>query len=53
MIVNFSIKMEIEDKDFDKVKQLEHHAERLLDLDHWNEIKSVYGCKVKINKEES
>lgn len=52
MVVNFEIKMEIEDKDFDKIKQLEHHVDRLLDLDNWSEIKSVYGCKVRIDKEE-
>ena len=51
MIVNFEIKMEINEKDFDKIKKLEHHADRLLDLDNWSEIKSVYGCKVRIDKE--
>ena len=31
----------------DSLKNLEHHAERLLDLDSWPEIKTVYGLKVE------
>ena len=31
----------------EEIKKLEHHAERLLDLDSYPEIKSVYGVKVE------
>lgn len=41
-------------EDFQEVKTIEHHAERLLDLDNWPEIKSVYGVRVEpITKEDA
>ena len=46
MIVKFEINLEIDKKDFEKLKKLEHHANWLLDLDSWNEIKSISDCKV-------
>lgn len=46
MIVKFEINLEIDKKDFEKLKKLEHHADWLLDLDSWNEIKSISDCKV-------
>lgn len=47
MEVKLEICMQIEKDAFQELKKVEHHAEYLLDLDHWPEIKSVYGCKVK------
>lgn len=31
----------------DKLKQLEHHAEYLLDLESWPEIKQIFGVQVE------
>lgn len=51
-IVKVEMYFEIEDEEdaMEEMKKLEHHAERLLDLDSYPEIKSVYG--VKVNEEE-
>ena len=38
--------MDVEDSFVDDAKRLEHHADGLLDLDSYPEIKSVYGCQV-------
>ena len=44
--VLFQIKMEVEEDAMERLKKLEHHAEWLLDLDNWQEIKSVFECHV-------
>lgn len=44
--VLMTIFLEVDASKMDKVKQLEHHAEYLLDLDNWPEIKSVQGAVV-------
>lgn len=44
--IKFEIMMDVDDNFVDKAKKWEHHAEYLLDLDSYSEIKSVYGCKV-------
>ena len=46
--VKVEMYFEIEDKEnaMEEMKKLEHHAERLLDLDSYPEIKSVYGVTV-------
>lgn len=45
------------DTDFENsleaVKELEHHADWLLDLDEWPEIRSVSNCKVTIIKQNN
>lgn len=46
MKIKFEITMEIADGFAEEAKNWEHHAERLLDLDSYSEIKSVSGCKV-------
>ena len=46
MKVKFEIEMEIDDDFFDDAKRWEHHADELLDLDDYPEIKSISGCKV-------
>ena len=51
--VKFEIKMEVDEKDFDQLKNLEHHADYLLDLDSWNEIKKVFSAKVTRIEDES
>lgn len=38
---------DVEDHFVDEIKKIEHHAEILLDLDSYPEIKSVYGVKVE------
>jgi hypothetical protein len=45
--IKFEIMMEVED-DFAEngAKRWEHHAEELLDLQSYAEIKNIYGCKV-------
>lgn len=49
--IRFKITMEVEDNFAEKAKRLEHHAEELLDLGSYPEIKNVYGCKVVVNEE--
>lgn len=46
MEVKFEIKMTINEDDLPKLKKLEHHADWLLDLDNWPEIKGIHDCKV-------
>ena len=54
MNINVSMKMEIENGSYDKLKTLEHHAEHLLDLDEWPEIKNVYDVRVQdANQDEA
>lgn len=48
-VVKIEMYLEVDDNAIDEIKKLEHHAEYLLDLDSYPEIKSVYG--VKVNKE--
>lgn len=48
--IKFEIMMEVEDNFAEETKQWEHHAERLLDLDSYPEISSVYGCKVTVEE---
>ena len=49
--VKVELYLEVDDNRVDKIHVIEHHAERLLDLDSWPEIKSVYGVKVEEQKE--
>lgn len=44
--IEFTIKMTVEDDFVDKAAKWEHHAESLLDLDSYPEIKNVYDCHV-------
>ena len=39
--------------DIEEIEKLEHHAERILDLDSYPEIESVYGVTVETVEEES
>ena len=48
--VEIKMFVDIDEKDIEKLQVIEHHAEYLLDLDSWPEIKSVYG--VEINKQK-
>lgn len=52
MKVTVIVSMEIDDSAIESVKKIEHHAESLLDLDSWPEIKSVFGVKVAKNTGE-
>jgi hypothetical protein len=38
---------EVEENSVEELKKLEHHAEYLLNLEEYPEIKSVYGVKVE------
>ncbi len=49
--IKFEITMEVEDDFAEKTKRWEHHADYLLDLKSYPEIKNIYGCKVTINEE--
>lgn len=49
--IKFEIFMEVDDDFAEKTKRWEHHANELLDLDSYPEIKSIYGCKVEETKE--
>ena len=46
--VKVEMYLDIEDEEdaMEEMKKLEHHAERLLDLDSYPEIHSVYGVTV-------
>ena len=44
--IKFEIMMEVDENFAEEAKAWEHHAEALLNLDEYPEIKSVYGCKV-------
>ena len=46
MEVKFTAYMDVDKNSFNNLKKLEHHAEWLLDLNSWPEIKSVYGVTV-------
>ena len=50
--VHFQIFMDVDDIHFNMLKQLEHHANWLLDLDNWPEIASVYECHVADMQDE-
>jgi hypothetical protein len=47
MDVVISMEATISADAFDKVKVIEHHAERLLDLGNWPEIETVFGVTVE------
>lgn len=47
MNINISMNMEIEDGSYEKLKAIEHHADHLLSLDEWPEIKRVYAVHVQ------
>lgn len=44
--IELRIKMTVDDDFIDKAKNWEHHADYLLDLDSYPEIKNVYDCHV-------
>lgn len=48
--IKFEITMEAEDDFVEEAKKWEHHADYLLDLESYPEIKSIYGCKVTVNE---
>lgn len=41
-----TMKLEVEENKVDEIKKLEHHAEYLLDLDNYPEIKAVSDVTV-------
>ena len=45
--VKVTMYLEVDENKVENVKKIEHHAEYLLDLDSWPEIKSVHGVEVK------
>ena len=52
-IVHVDLNLEIENTDaaLEAVKRITHHAEELLDLDSWPEIKAVYGVTVEVRED--
>ncbi len=46
MKVKIEIYADIDISDFEELKQIEHHADYLLDLENYPEIKSVYSVSV-------
>ena len=46
-IVKIEMYMEVDDNSVDNLHKIEHHAEYLLDLNSWPEIKSVFGVTVE------
>lgn len=51
MTVKVTMYFEVEENTLEEIKRLEHHAEYLLNLEEYPEIKSVYGVKVEEEKE--
>lgn len=52
MIAKIEMNIDINDDDFAEIKKIEHHADYLLNLDDYPEIKSVFDVKVTaINKQ--
>ena len=49
--VKVTMYFEVEENALEEIKKLEHHAEYLLNLEEYPEIKSVYGAKVEEEKE--
>ena len=48
MTIGIDMYMDIDEKAKDEVKaMLLHHIERIMSLDEWPEIKSVYGVEVR------
>ena len=48
MTIGIDMYMDIDEKSKDEVKaMLLHHIERIMSLDEWPEIKSVYGVEVR------
>ena len=47
MDVIVTMRMNIDANDLEKLKTIEHHADYLLDLDNWPEIKSVSNVTVQ------
>lgn len=45
--VKVTMYFEVEDDAIEEMKKLEHHADYLLNLDEYPEIKSVYGVEVE------
>ena len=52
IVAKMTLNIEIDEKDFEEMKKLEHHIENLLDLDSYPEIKSVFGVKIEKESEE-
>ena len=50
--VKFTIMMDVTDSKAEALKVLEHHADFILDLDSYPEIKRVYDCHVDIVEKE-
>ena len=47
MIVNVSMKLEIQPEKLEAIKAMENHIDWFIDLDEWPEIKQVFDVKVK------
>lgn len=41
-----SFEVEADEKSLEELRKLEHHAEYLLDLDSWPEVKNISGVKI-------
>ena len=50
MKIKIEMSLDIEDGTFEEFKKIEHHAEYLLNLEEYPEIKSVYEVSVKKDK---
>lgn len=47
-IIDLSLKLEISNSaDIEEFRKLEHHIDRLVDIDNWDEIVSIFDVKVK------
>lgn len=44
--IKFEIVMDVDDNFVSEAQRREHHADALLDLDRYPEIRSVYNCQV-------
>lgn len=44
--IKFEIVMDVDDDFVGEARRWEHHADALLDLDSYPEIRSIYNCQV-------
>lgn len=47
MKLKVTMYFDVEENGIEEIKKIEHHAEYLLNLEEYPEIKSVYGVKVE------
>ena len=50
MTVKLEMKLDVEEGSEFELKSLEHHIDRIISLDEWPEINSIYDVRVKFEE---